>query len=452
MFFVRLLIKAFLILILLLCLVVAGLLWWFNSFLSKPESVETIRAFVSNAAGVPVQFGRVELNIVKGITVEQVSAENPPAVQEKKLLTTSRVMLAYNVLALLQKHVDITDVSFVSPQLALELDPNNKVVFPLKETPEPRPSTAEKSWLDDVEVEIRSFNISNGGLVIKASDGTERFRIVGLNNNAKMKQSAAGFNASGQAKIGQMFLSKLLITDLQSPYTLGQGVLALPTIAGKAYRGTLTGAFEQKINHDELPFTFKLVGAQFDLNEMLKQLADKPDYISGQFSANTMWRGAMTNPRGISGKGDFEVVNGQLIQLGFFQQLAQVLGVKELAQPDFTKCRSEFTVENEVVNLSSFLLNSTLFDFSTTGTVGFDTVLNLNCELIFKPDLVKLLPNLVADRLVTRADGARTVAFAVTGTTEKPQSDLWLKLAIGPTGDLQQGVQQGIDALKNLFR
>jgi hypothetical protein len=447
-------------LILFVGLVLAGLLWWFNSYLSRPESVETLRAFVTNAIGAPVRFEKLQVNILTGLSLDKIVADNPEAAIEKELLRIPKVRVNYNLWALLQKRVEMTEILLLQPRIAVELSPENKVIWsrlnPASQTAkEPKASPAasrSSAEIQDLEVEVKSFNITDGSFVMRGADGAERLVLSGINNEAQMKSSDLTLSAMGKVRVAEVALQRLRLREVQSAYTYDQGLIKLPAIQGQAYRGTLNGAFEQQVNDAELPFTFKMNLANVDVNELLKEVAQKPDKVSGQLSATTSWRGSLTNVQGISGKGNFEVLNGQLIQLEFFRQLASVLNVKELAQPDFVKCRSDFVVENEIVTLSSLVLNSTLFDFTTSGTVGFDTALNLQCELVLKPELVKFLPAGLGERFTLRDDGARTVAFNITGSVEKTQSDLWLKLALGPTANPVDAVKQGLEGIKGLFR
>lgn len=402
--------------------VVAILAVALNFYLGMEQNAPKAAGFVSGVAQVPVSLGTVQVNVLKGAHLTNVKVANPAAIREPVLLSVPDLSLTYAPLALSQHRLLFRQVTLSNPVLALAEDAQG-------ETPLPAAVAPRSPLQGALRLDVKSLNIENGTVRVLNAAGDPTLLLEGLQHGGRLERIGQEVKAGGQFTAKSLTLGLLKIGDIDSSYGFEKGVLKISKLLGTSYHGQWTGTFQIDGSTDGMPCDFQLQANSLDLNELLKSVAGKPDMVSGTLNLTVAGRGSAGSLSGITAQGSFEVHNGQLIHVGFIQDLAQAISNKDLAQPDFSEAHGDFSVGQDTITISSFELDSSQFTLAGGGTIGFDGTVNFKLTMTFTPDFAKLLPAAVSERLTAGADGSRAIAFNLTGPIDNPQSDLLKQLS-----------------------
>ena len=402
--------------------VVAILAVALNFYLGMEQNAPRVAAFVSGVARVPVSFGSVEVNVLKGAHLTDVKVANPGATREPVLLSVPELSLTYAPLALSQHRLLLRQVTLTRPVLALAEDAQG-------DTPLPAAVAPQTELQGALRLDVKSLNIEDGTVRVLNAAGAPTLVLEGLQHGGRLERTGQEVKAGGQFTAKALTLGLLKIGNIDSSYSFEKGVLKISKLLGTSYHGQWTGTFQIDGSTDGMPCDFQLQANSLDLNELLKSVVQKPDMVSGTLNLTAAGRGSAGSLSGITAQGSFEVRDGQLIHIGFIQDLAQAISNKDLAQPDFSEAHGDFSVGQDTITISSFALASSQFTLAGGGTIGFDGALNFKLTMTFTPDFAKLLPAAVVDRLTAGADGGRAITFNLTGPIDGPQSDLLKQLS-----------------------
>lgn len=454
----RIIIVLFYVVIALVLLIAAG--WWaLNSYVQSPAFAAQVKLEGSHLLGVPVEFKDVSWNLAQGINLNGLVLHNggpSPAVGEFKV---DHVVLRYDGASIWKGKLEITRLWISQPTVLIGQDAAGNFVLPVApqaaaapavpptaSTSAPATATSAAPTATPsgslVQISWKKFNVDKGTIEVKGNDGSTRLLCSGIDTYALSTEGDKP-GLKGQLHIGEIWLlQKVRITNAHSPMSLEGDTFSLPTIEAEVYGGRATGAWEQNFGDPKKSYNLNLNLTDCDVNAVTSGVLDQTGVISGRLDAKTQWIGPATDPMSVSGNGTVEVRNGQVIQIPFFKTLSQLLGVEALGQPDFSSCKMEFTVADQVATISTLNMKSALFALSGTGTVGFDSSLKMDCHLDLSSDLVKQLPSTIEKALEKHDDGSRSIPFKLTGTIEKPNVELVLS---------QTMINQAVDALKGLF-
>jgi uncharacterized protein involved in outer membrane biogenesis len=440
---------------LLLALVAAAGLWWLNRYIQKPEFVEKVRGAATEAAGAPVDFDQLMFDPLKGFRVENLRILNPESTRQPQALATKNISLDYRLAPLLQRRLEIAEFRLEEPQISLEQNEAGDLVLPKKEpappspeTPTPDPGTAIPLPL---EVVLSLFTLQNGKIRIQDHAGTAKLQVDGIQANARLDLGTTATQSSGNLKISKIQLRQFTITQIQSPFTLKENILTLSALQGLSYQGQLSGFFDLNTGNASYPYNLKLDAVGMDANQMLGEVAGKSGLMSGKLGFKSVWLGPAKTPLALSGKGSFEITDGQLINIPLFRILGETLKVPAIAQPDFSKIYGDFSVDNQVCTFPGIKIESALLKMDGAGTIDFDLHVNFEIDLALSPDITRQLPQGVENLLTKREDGFRSIRFTVTGTVDRPSTDLPQKLLFGNDPLKPENIQNTLDNLRSLF-
>lgn len=455
----RLFLKLVIVLVIGVALLIAGGLWWLNRYIHTPEFAARISQQLTQSTGVPITLRKVRLSFREGLSVEGIEVKNPNSASPEPLVAVAHVAVNLSWPALADHQISITELIIQKPSVVLAPNSEGKFILPSTtpqqtSTPseEKSPTTsAASSQPVDFSFSLKGFHLNDGSFVLKQADGTALLVLQGIDTTANTRdEKSSGIN--GVLKIDDIrYLSKLNITSLQSPFSVQSGVLSLSSLQAALAQGQIKGTLDETFSSPDLPYNLKLDLQNCDVNDLLTTLANKPQIMSGKLDAKTSWLGPANAPLAVSGKGFIEIRNGQIINLPLFRQLSKVFSLAQLAQPDFSELKSDFSVGNQAVTISDFLLKSSLFDVTGAGTVGFDSTLNLQVKLALSPEVTRQLPQAIENNFTKRDDGFFEISFTVTGTIDQPQTDLLQKMLLGNKPLNEETISEGIDALKSLF-
>jgi hypothetical protein len=122
-----------------------------------------------------------------------------------------------------------------------------------------------------------------------------------------------------------------------------------------------------------------------------------------------------------------------------------VLGLRQFSDLRVKDGLSELRLSGEKIYVERLLLNTADLQLSSKGIVRLDKRVTLEAQLSVEEALVNQLPGMVRESFVAAENGRRTIDFNISGTTEKPKTNLLDKL-VGQKINAQFG-----DLLGSLF-
>ena len=168
----------------------------------------------------------------------------------------------------------------------------------------------------------------------------------------------------------------------------------------------------------------------------------------GELSGEFEMRGETDRMEKATGTGALDLRDGQFRQLEFFQNIGAALGLREFGNMRLKEGHADFHLSGQKIIVEQLLLATNDLQMTSKGTIRLekgDRKVALDAQLSVDEALVKQLPSLIGDSFVAAENNRRTIDFNITGTTDKPKTNLLDKL-IGSKINVQFG-----DLISNLF-
>jgi hypothetical protein len=108
--------------------------------------------------------------------------------------------------------------------------------------------------------------------------------------------------------------------------------------------------------------------------------------------------------------------------------LSSIFRIKELDAPLISSAKTHFVVQNRQTKFIGLEINSTGFQMTGSGVIGFDGSLNADMVLILSSSSMGKLPREVSAFFVQQSNGSGSVAYHLSGTVADPQTDLVTRL------------------------
>jgi hypothetical protein len=246
-------------------------------------------------------------------------------------------------------------------------------------------------------------------------------------------------NATGEARIPEAVLAGLIVArDLASDFSLEDGLLKLDDIRGDIAGGKLGGRGQVATRADGSPYEWELQLEGFQMSELRLPSSFGGTRLEGTLAANFAAQGRNAPQRKLDGKARVELREGRLIPSDYLRSLGQVLGIREMQGLDFKQAYADLRLEDDFIHIAPLWLQSEEFAVEMKGPVTRGGGLDLKARLVLSPSSAARIAALTGRDLpaanIEGLDGFRALDFRVTGTLEKPQSDLASRLLGGGVG------------------
>lgn len=139
--------------------------------------------------------------------------------------------------------------------------------------------------------------------------------------------------------------------------------------------------------------------------------------------------GKTTDADALTGTGEVVLYDGQLRQYDLLVALGQIFQIEELTQLHLEQADAKYHLSPGVVNVDALNLRSANIRLSATGTVNFRGKLHLRSRLAINEKVrAQLFKPLRANFQPTEEPGYSAVDFEVSGTLERPKTNLFEKV------------------------
>ena len=271
---------------------------------------------------------------------------------------------------------------------------------------------------------------------VTLADGS--FHFLGRANEAVANFEGVGFRAAinnasalkGNARVSRVSLrERFFLQQLRSPLRYDSSGLDLSQISARVGGGDVTGRFTMQPETDESPFRVEMKFRGVQADQIISEAGGPSGVLQGKLEGSLQTEGKTTDPDALAGSGEIFLHDGQLRQYNLLVALGQLFQIEELTQLHLDQAEAKYHLTPGTVTIDELVLRSANIHLSATGTVSFRGKLHLASRLainekiraqLFKPIRTNFQP--------TEEPGYSAVDFEVTGTLERPKTNLLEKV------------------------
>jgi hypothetical protein len=207
----------------------------------------------------------------------------------------------------------------------------------------------------------------------------------------------------------------------------------------------LQGKYHTHTEKERSPFKAAVNFAKLDLDRLGTQMGAPAGQSVGTLGGQIEIHGDSAHSDYMDGEGRVDVRDAQFHQLDLFQNIGQILGIRELSDLRVHDGHTDLRLRGEKIMVDKLILNTADLQLAAHGTARLDKRLNLDAELSAEDAVVQRLPGMIRDNFVPVEGGRRAITFVINGTTDKPKTNIMDKL-VGQKINTQFG-----DVLGNIF-
>jgi type II secretion system protein N len=293
-------------------------------------------------------------------------------------------------------------------------------------TPAPAPET-ENAVPADFTPEIRRVNLKGGNFRFLDAAGKIVANFQGVDFHSSPRTASA---VKGNASISKISLrDKFYLERLQSPIQYDPNGLTFSQISARAAEGELQGRFELRPQTPGSPFTVDVHFRELHADKLVTDAGGPAGMVQGRLEGHLAASGKTSDADALEGRGEIFLRDGQLQQYSILVALGQILQIDELTQLHLDQAQVKYHISPGLVTIDELLLRSPNIRLSATGTITFGGKLRLESQLALNEKIRgQLFRPLRQNFQPTSEPGYAAVDFQVSGTVEKPKTNLMDKV------------------------
>jgi hypothetical protein len=170
-----------------------------------------------------------------------------------------------------------------------------------------------------------------------------------------------------------VFLDKVI---LMFPDGLIRGD-ALITVDESRKISLTCNAQPQKINIQQLFYAFNNFTQHFIVDKNIK------GFLNGSINFYAQWDSTLkVMPASMMARGDFQIINGELVQFEPMLKLSKYIDIDELKHIRFKTLKNTIFIKDRIVHIPEMVINSSAFDISVSGQHSFDNLFDYRMRVL----------------------------------------------------------------------
>ena len=309
--------------------------------------------------------------------------------------------------------------------------PPDPAVNPPVPAPEQRDEPARR-----FTPEVRRVNLKEGSFRFLDAEGKPVATFEGVNFRSSFRNAT---ELRGDASILKTSLrNRFFLERLETPLKYDPTELDLSQITARAAGGEITGRFNIRPGEANSPFDVQVKFHDVQVGRVIADAGGPDGMVTGRLEGHLTASGNTADPNALAGSGEIHLHDGQVRKYSLLVALGQILQIDELKQLRFEDAHVKYRIEPGVVTVEELVLRSPNIRLSAIGTISFSGKLRLDSQLAINDNIRGQLFRPIRDNFQpTEQAGYTAVAFKVTGTVERPKTDLMDKLVGSELRDLQ---------------
>jgi type II secretion system protein N len=450
-----------------------------NLYVQSQGTQARIQQELRQRFGGTLKIGRISVTPWSGLKLSGITIAQGTTGTSGNFLEANNFGLRIAFFSLFSRRLVIKEVSLVSPNVVWPQNADGKWRLPdlrperLENTPKniaTATSSAEESEKIGTPAESpvtaipskqplthldRKTNTPTAFIseIHKVSLTNGNFRFLGRENEAVANFEGVGFRAAvhdvsalkGNARVAKVSLrERFFLQQLRSPLRYDADGLDLSQISAHVGGGDVTGRFTMQPETEESPFRVEMKFRGIQADQIITEAGGPSGVLQGKLEGSLQTEGKTTDPDALAGSGEVFLHDGQLRQYNLLVTLGQLFQIEELTQLHLDQAEAKYHLTPGMVKIDELVLRSPNIHLSATGTVSFRGKLHLSSRLainekvraqLFKPIRTNFQP--------TEEPGYSAVDFEVTGTLERPKTNLIEKVVGRDLKDLVNSLWGG---------
>lgn len=431
-----------------------------NLYVQSHGTQARIQRELSERLGTEVRIQRISVTPWWGLKLTGITIPQANAAVANDFLTAETFRLRIRFGSLFTGRLVIKEVSLVRPTVvwgqnadgkwripaaeqrisrAEEVAPRTGELPPAPANPAAPPAVvAGEAQPDEPSFtpEVRRVTLTDGLLRFLDANGKPIASFEGLNFRSTFRNGTA---LRGDASIAKTSLrNRFYLEQLETPLKYDASELDLSQITARAGNGEITGRFTMLPGETNSPFTVVVNFRDVQADKIVADAGGPEGMIKGRLEGHLNASGNTADPNALAGSGEIHLRDGQVRQYSLLVALGQILQIDELRQLRFEDAHVKYHIQPGVVTIDELMLRSQNIRLSAAGTVSFSGKLRLDSQLAISDNIRGQLFRPIRDNFQpTEQEGYTAVPFKVTGTVEKPKTDLMDKLVGSELKDLK---------------
>ncbi|WP_049975651.1 AsmA family protein [Chthoniobacter flavus] len=434
-----------------------------NLYIQSPGSQARIQEELSKALRLPLKLTNVSVSPFGDLRITGITIPNGGA----NFLEATSFNAHYRLLPILQGKLEITEMSVENPKIiwaqtadkkwklpapeqAKEVsaeDANQKLAKEEKKGESANGQPGEKKPAEEVEkvaaekkskfvVAVDRFEVKGGQAELFDN---ENKHLAVLSDVNMVYTSLTPDHIEGTATIGKLvYADGATFENVSTPFSFAGGAFDLSQIDATFAGGKVQGKYHTHNEGEHSPFKIAVNFLQVNLDQLGRQWGTDPGQMLGTLSGQAEIHGDYQRKNRYDGVGRVDIRDAQFHQLDLFQNIGQIIGLKELSDLRVRDGHSDLRLSGEKVYVDTLALNTADLQLTAHGMVRLDKRLNLDAQLSVEEAVAQHLPAMIHDSFTPIEGGRRAIDFVINGTTDKPKTNLLNKL-IGQKIDNQFG-------------
>lgn len=430
----------------------AALLLAVNLYVQSQRTQARIEDELSQRLGTTLRIQRISVTPWWGLKLRGITIPQSDTAIARDFLHADTFRLRIRFMSLFARELVIKEVSLVNPTVVWAQNKDGKWRIPsapsLEEHAAPAtiapsatsaPATAEAASPAPAVVssspgasssftpEVRRVTLANGNFHFLDAKQRPVAAFEGLRFTSSFRRSA---ELRGDAKIAKISLrDRFFLEELQSPVKYDASQLELSSIKASSAGGEITGRFAMQQAEPGSPFEARVNFRDLEADRIVADAGGPKGMVQGRIEGMLEAQGKTSDPNALSGAGEIYLRDGELRQYTLLVALGQLLQIEELSQLRFEQAHVKYHITPGVVTIDELLLSSANIHVAARGTVEFNGRLHLDSKLAISERIRgQLLRGMQESFRPGEEAGFAAVDFKVSGSVEKPKTDLMSKL------------------------
>jgi uncharacterized protein involved in outer membrane biogenesis len=424
--------------------------------LNTPEFKAEMLKKATEAAGTNVSVQDMNISLLSGVTLKGVRVDNPPPFKGP-FVTADAFVLKYKLRPLLDKRLEVEELSLQKPVIALSMDAKGAFNYEklgggaAKAAPASAPAAkpGESAQLP-LKLVLSKLSVSHADLSMTDATKVALVKVQDANFKSSFQVDAGVATGKGDAKITSLSLADMMfLRDVQTKLEVSPAAVKLSPLTSKLAGGTAGG--DMNLDLKTFRYTTTLDVKDVDVKTLIAE-AKAMGGVEGKLASKASFEGS-GGMETLKGKGHAEITSCKVTQSKVLNMLSQVLHLPELANPDFKECVVDFQMAKNKVNTPKISLKGAALELTGNGTMDMATTeLAYDFNLALSSTMLnKMTVKELRSAFKPRPDGFSTIDFKVWGTSAAPQNDLASKMGkAAATEAVQSGVKKILGG-KKLF-
>ena len=442
-----------------------------NLYVQSQTTQARIQQELSQRLGATLGIQRISVTPWWGLKLTGITMPQSEEAVAGDFLTADTFELRIRLASLFSGHLVIKEVSLVKPKVVWAQNSDGKwrlpTLQPSLSTEGPNPVTSASAVplpavieraaapppppvdVDRADSAATSFTPEVRRVSLAKGD----FRFLDMKGNPVAAFEDVGFRSSfrtstelrGNARVGKISLrNRFFLEELKSPVSYGPDELEFSQITAHAGSGDIGGRFSLRPADPDSPFEARVTFHDVQADQIVAEAGGPKDMIYGRIEGRLEANGKTADPNALEGSGEIFLREGEVRGYSVLTALGQLLQIEELAKLQLEQAQVKYHITPGVVTVDQLLLTSPNIRLSATGTIGFNGRLQLASQLAISEKVRgRLFSGMRDSFLPISQPGYTAVNFEVTGTVERPKTDLMGKL-MGPQLRDLSGILSGL--------